>query len=338
MLESIGAIVTGHGAVHHALAELCEDDFVRAVQLEARRAGGDWNLARDSVCRYLGGLQEKIEKLAEAESHVKGLLDRLQEEAIAVRNRSSALLLRPLAPFGDILARQAGREVLVTIRGDETQLDFSTLEILKEPLRALLAFAVQQSIETPERRLAAGKDRRGRILVAIAKRDDQVLVTVEDDGAGIDLAAIARRTEQLGWQAEADPLDTIVREGFGSLVGDDGKETDFAKIHAALCARGGELSIANLPSGGTRAAVALPLAMALLDGLVVMVGSIAYVVPINSIRRIVHSGASDLMRISAAEGCYMLKLGPDDILPVKFLARSGDVDAKRRELICFLRP
>ena len=50
MLESIGAIVTGHGAVHHALAELCEDDFVRAVQLEARRASGDWrSRSRPSV-------------------------------------------------------------------------------------------------------------------------------------------------------------------------------------------------------------------------------------------------------------------------------------------------
>ena len=102
-------------AVHHALAELSEDDLARAVELEMRRAGGDWNLAREPVCRYLGGLQEKIEKLAQAELHVKGLLDRLQEEAIAVRNRSSALLLRPLAPLGDILARQSGREVVVTI-------------------------------------------------------------------------------------------------------------------------------------------------------------------------------------------------------------------------------
>jgi two-component system chemotaxis sensor kinase CheA len=328
MLESIGAIVTGQAAVHHTLAELVEDELARAVELEMRRAKGDWGLAREPVCRYLAGLQEKIEKLAEAEAHVKGLLDRLQEEAIAVRTRSSALLLRPLAPLGEMLARQSGREVVITTSGDETQLDFSTLETLKEPLRALVAFAAQQSVETPECRLAAGKDRRGRVRVGLAKQDDQVIVTVEDDGRGIALAAIARRAEQLGWRAEANPLNMILREGFGPLANEEaaGRGTDFAEIHAALRARGGELRIAEPASGGMRAVVALPLAMALVDGMVVRVGKVTYVVPIDSIRRIVHSGVGDLMRISAAEGRYMLKLAPNDVLPVKFLIRSGEAD------------
>ena len=54
-----------------------------------RRARGDWNVAREPVSRHLNGLQEKIERLAQAEAHVKGLLDRLQEEAITIRNRPS---------------------------------------------------------------------------------------------------------------------------------------------------------------------------------------------------------------------------------------------------------
>ena len=328
MLESIGAIVTGQAAVHHTLAELVEDELARAVELEMRRAKGDWvSLASRCVATW-PDCKRKSRSWRQAEAHVKGLLDRLQEEAIAVRTRSSALLLRPLAPLGEMLARQSGREVVITTSGDETQLDFSTLEALKEPLRALLAFAAQQSVETPECRLAAGKDRRGRVRVGLAKQDDQVIVTVEDDGRGIALAAIARRAEQLGWRAEANPLNMILREGFGPLANEDagGKETDFAEIHAALRAHGGELRIADPPSGGMRAVVALPLAMALLDGMVVRVGNITYVVPIDSIRRIVHSGVGDLMRISAAEGRYMLKLAPNDVLPVKFLSRTGDGD------------
>ena len=94
-------------------------------------------------------------------------------------------------------------------------------------------------------------------------------------------------------------------------------------------AHGGELRIANLSSGGMRAVVALPLAMALLDGMVVRVGNITYVVPIDAIRRIVHCGAADLMRISAAEGRYMLKLARDDVLPVKFLSRTGAGDGEK---------
>jgi two-component system chemotaxis sensor kinase CheA len=325
MLESIGAIVTGQAVVRHSLAELAEDDLVHSVELEFRSARGDWGAAREPVCRYLAGVQEKIEKLIEVESHVNSLLDRLQQETIAVRSRSAALLLRPLPQHGDILAQQSGRQVVVTTSGEETQLDFSTLENLKEPVRALVAFSVQQSIEAPEQRLATSKDRRGRVVVRLSKQDDQVAVTIEDDGTGIDLARVVLRAGQLGWQEDKNPLNLILRDGYGPVGHNDsgGSGTNLAEIRAALRAHGGELRVANLPSGGVRFVVTMPLAMAVLDGMVVRVGDIMYVVPIDSIQRIVHSGAGNLMRISAADGRYMLKLAQDDVLPIQFLMQSG---------------
>jgi two-component system chemotaxis sensor kinase CheA len=328
MLESIGAVVTGQAVVRHSLAELAGDDLVHSVELELRSARGDWGAAREPVCRYLASVQEKIEKLVQVESHVNSLLDRLQQETIAVRSRSAALLLRPLAQHGDILARQSGRQVVVTTSGDETQLDFSTLENLKEPLHALMAFSVQQSIEAPERRLAVSKDRRGRVFVRLSKQDDQVVVTVEDNGVGIDLSRVSLRAGQLGWQEETNLLNLILRDGYGPLANDDsgGDGTNFAEIRATLRAHGGELRVANLPSGGVRFVVTMPLAMAVLDGMVVRVGDVMYVVPIDSIQRIVHSDARNLMRISAADGRYMLKLAQDDVLPIQFLMHSGRAD------------
>jgi two-component system chemotaxis sensor kinase CheA len=327
-LESIGAIVTGQAVVRHSLAELAEDDLVHAVELELRSARGDWGRAREPVCRYLASVQEKIEKLIQVESHVNSLLDRLQQETIAVRSRSAALLLRPLALHGDTVARQSDRQVVVTTSGDDTQLDFSALENLKEPVRALLAFSIRQSIEAPERRLAAGKDRSARVVVRLLKQDDQVVLTVEDDGAGIDLTRVALRAEQLGWQKDKNLLNVILRDGYGPLSNDDsvGSGTNLAEIRAALRARGGELRVANVPSGGVRFVVTMPLAMAVMDGMVVRVGDVMYVVPIDSIQRIVHSSAGALMRISAAEGRYMLKLGQDDVLPIQFLKQSGRAD------------
>ena len=254
--------------------------------------------------------------------------DILTHQPAAVRNRPSALLLKPLAPHSENLARQAGKQVLVTTSGDETLLDFSTLENLKGPLRALVGFSIQQSIEPQERRIAAGKDGRGQVVVRLVKRDDQVVVTIEDDGAGIDLAGIARRVGQLGWREDENPLNVILRDGYGPLVNDDsgGNGTNFAEIHAALRAHGGDLRVVNLPSGGMRSIVTMPLAMAVLDGMVVRVGEVMYVVPIDSIQRIVHSDASNLMRISAADGRYMLKLAQDDVLPIQFLLQSGRAD------------
>ena len=330
MLESIGAIVTGQAVVRHSLAELAEDDLVHAVELELRSVRGDWSWAREPVCRYLAAVQEKIEKLIQVESHVNSLLDRLQQETIAVRNRSAALLLRPLAQHGDGVARQFGREVVVSTSGDDTQLDFTTLENLKEPVRALVAFSIQQSIEAPERRLAGDKDRRGRVVVRLLKQDDQVVVTVEDDGAGIDLARVAQRAAQLGWQDDKNLLNLVLRDGYGPLGDEDsgGGGTNLAEIRTALRAHSGELRIANLPSGGVRFVATMPLAMAVMDGMVVRVGDVMYVVPIDSIQRIVHSGAANLMRISAADGRYMLKLAQDDVLPIQFLMQSGHAEVE----------
>ena len=102
MLESIGAIVTGQAIVRHSLAELAEDDLVHAVELEFRGARAIGASLASRCAAILAGVQEKIEKLIQVESHVNSLLDRLQQETIAVRSRSAALLLRPLAQHGDI--------------------------------------------------------------------------------------------------------------------------------------------------------------------------------------------------------------------------------------------
>lgn len=332
MLESIGEIVTGQAMMHHTLVELADEDMIRCIETELRDAGGDWNAARESVRRYLEGWQKKIEKLVQVESQINSLLDRLQEEAIAVRNRPAALLLKPVAPYGESLARKIGRQVIVSTSGDETQLDFSTLENLKGPLRALAAFSIAQSIEAPERRLAAGKDERGQVRVGLVKSDEQVVVTIEDDGIGIDLGRIAQRARQLGWEEEKNLPSLILREGYGPVVNDDfgGEGTNFAEIDAALRAHGGGLRVVNLPSGGMRSIVTMPLAMVVLDGMVIRVGEVMYVVPIDSIQRIVHSGASNLVRISANDGRYMLKLAQDDVLPVQFLMQSGHVNENEK--------
>jgi two-component system chemotaxis sensor kinase CheA len=160
------------------------------------------------------------------------------------------------------------------------------------------------------------------------KQDDQVVVTIEGDGAGIDLARVALRARQLGWQEDNNLLNLVLRDGYGPLDADGsaGGGTNLAEIRAALRAHGGELRVANLPSGGVRFVVSMPLAMAVMDGMVVRVGDVMYVVPIDSIQRIVHSGAGDLMRISAADGRYMLKLAQDDVLPIQFLMQGGKAE------------
>ncbi len=327
MLEAIGEVITGQAMVRHMLVELAEDDLAGALEKELDQAGGQWHLARTSVRRRLGGLQEKIDRMLQIEGQLSGRLDRLQEEAIAIRTKPAALLLKPTAAFVETLGRQHGRSVEVATIGDEVSLDSSTLDHLKAPLRALAGFAACQSVEARDQRLAAGKPETARLRLGLNRCDDHIVVTIEDDGAGIDRQRVAQRAARFGWPDEPGTINAVLHPGYGRVTNDEAAEggVDFGEILAALKAHGGDLRVANLPSGGLRSQITLPLAMVVLDGMVVRVGHVMYVIPVDAIQRIVHSGPDELVRISADDGRYMLRLA-EGVFPVQFLMKSGDED------------
>ena len=98
-----------------------------------------------------------------------------------------------------------------------------------------------------------------------------------------------------------------------------------AETRTALRSRGGGLRIESPAEGGIRFHLSLPMAMVVLDGMVVRVAGFRYVIPLEAIQRIVHSSVEDVIRISA-EGRQMLKLGHEDVLPVHFLAAAAGGD------------
>ncbi|TRW93120.1 hypothetical protein EKO24_013495 [Candidatus Methylobacter oryzae] len=323
MLESIGELVTGQAMVQHLLTRLFESDLVRAVESELDSKEGNWLAARSGVRQTLENWLASVEKLMQLEAQNSALLSRLQEEALAVRVRPAGLLLKPLAPFIDGLARTYERQVALATVGDEIELDFSMLDSLKVALRGLLTFCVSQSIEKPEQRVSSGKPGRGTCRVMLVKHEDHVAITVEDDGAGIDLQRIVQRSRQLGWTDESQDAALALREGFGALSNGEGEGVDLAAIRSQLRLLGGDLKVSNLPSGGTRFLLTQPLAMVVMEGMAVRVGEVQYVVPIDAILRIVRSGGEELMQVSADKGRYLLRLEADDVLPIQFLRRGG---------------
>jgi two-component system chemotaxis sensor kinase CheA len=324
MLESIGEIVTGHALARHMLASFAGEDPAQIVEAEVRAAGGDWNNAREAVRARLRDWQERIEKLLQVEAQLAGRLDRLQEEAIAVRTRPAGLLLKPIVAYGETLARDKLRQVAITTAGDDVALDFSMLENFKTPLRSLVTFAATESVEPRETREGTGKHECGHVHIAVVRREDHVSITVEDDGAGFAAPRLEERVRSLGWTDARIGPDIVLRDGFGKFSNTgDSEGIDFAEVRRALRIGGGDLRISSLPSGGLRFYATLPLAMVVLDGMVVRAGEVMYVVPIDSIQLIVHPASSALMRVSAGEGGYMLKLSKDDVLPVRFLTHNG---------------
>lgn len=143
MLEGIGEIVTGHAMIYRTLGDLVSEDIARTVEAEVRRSGGDWTKAKDAVRAALEAFTARIERAYQAEAQLSTQLERLQEEAIAVRSRPAALLTKPLEAFAESVARENGRRIKMDVGGnDELVLDHAMLEELKPHLRSLLTFCV----------------------------------------------------------------------------------------------------------------------------------------------------------------------------------------------------
>jgi two-component system chemotaxis sensor kinase CheA len=321
MLESIGELVTHQAMVQHILDELVKDDLIKIVLSKTKGLHGQLAVVREELCDSLFYWQEKIEKMVQIGVQTGVLLSQLQEEAISGRMRSVSQLLKPLVPFVEALAQKNQRIVNFTMEGDEILLDITMLENLKSPVRALLGFCILQSIETPERRAAKGKEGRGSLRVMLVEREDHVQVIIEDDGIGIDIERVAQRAAQLGWNNEKPKLDMAFRKEYGITTNDDDAYGGlaFSDIKEFLSPIGGNLMMTNLPAGGIRFTVSMSLTMLLLDGMVVRVGAVQYIIPIDSIQRIVRTDSESLMRLSAEDGRYMLNIENGEIIPVQFL-------------------
>ncbi len=284
ILEGIGEIVTGQAMIYRTLGDIAAEDLMRTIEAEVSKANGDWGKAKGAVRSALEGMAGQIEKVYQAEAQLGHQLERLQEEAIAVRARPATLLTKPLESFTETAARQYGRPVQLQVSGDDIVVDNDMLEELRPHLRTLIEFCLSQS--TPA---SLDKSEGGKLRLALARNEERIVATLDD-------SELAAATIQNG---NAEALLSGTR--------------------AALRSRGGELRTVPLPEKGVHFEVILPMAMVVLDGMVVRVGEFRYVVPLETIQRIVHSGTEDVMRLSAEGGRFMLKLGRDEVLPVHCL-------------------
>jgi two-component system chemotaxis sensor kinase CheA len=192
------------------------------------------------------------------------------------------------------VAARLGREVSFTIEGAATQADKATVDALYEPLLHVLRNAVDHGVEPPAARRAAGKPPQGHIALQAGAQGEQVVVTVTDDGAGIDAARLRRTAaarglaspEALAAMDDATALDLVFLPGFSTasaVTETSGRGVGMDAVRAALQAIGGQVSIAPAPGGGTCVRLAVPQSLAITTVVIVSAAGEAFGVPIELI-------------------------------------------------------
>ena len=203
------------------------------------------------------------------------------------------------------LARTFGKDVDITIRGRETELDKKIIEQISEPLIHLIRNAMDHGIEAPADRVRIGKPAAGRLILSAEQQGNRILITLKDDGCGIDLAmlravAIQRRVAAASeidrWSPE-QLLDVIFQPGFStrSLTTDvSGRGVGMDVVKSVVERLGGAVRIQSELDKGTTVTLTLPLSLALLRVVLLEAGEELFALPTAAIRRILQVSAADV--------------------------------------------
>jgi two-component system chemotaxis sensor kinase CheA len=238
--------------------------------------------------RLAAELERRADPALVAAGHALDVLvTDLQEQVLHVR----------MAPVGEgferfpravrDLARHLEKRVRLEVEGADIELDRAILEELPKILLHLLRNAVDHGIETPAARKKAGKGAEGRIRLAARRDRNTVIITVADDGRGIDEAAVRAQARELGWGADAetpDLLRILGRPGFSTRreVSDvSGRGVGFDAVLHRVRALGGSTELRSPGEGGTVIVLKLPSSLAVVPALLLRVADDRFAVPLG---------------------------------------------------------
>ncbi|MCX7680736.1 MAG: chemotaxis protein CheA [Anaerolineae bacterium] len=240
------------------------------------------------------GNDGEILALKETTAHVHRVMDRLQEEVMALRLVPIARLFRKFPRLVRDLARAGGKQVTLMLAGEDTELDRSVVELIGEPLIHLLRNAVDHGIEPPQERLAAGKSPSGTIWLTAAPEEGRITITVRDDGRGIEPGRIRRAAVARGLltEEEAARLDDeaavnlIFRPHFSTsetVTDVSGRGIGLDVVLNNVKQLSGSVAVESHPGYGTTFRLTLPLTLAILQAMMVAAGEEVYAIPLTAI-------------------------------------------------------
>ncbi len=312
-------------------------DMVRvdATRLDhAMALVGELALARAEVAIAVSALairyrrEAEVQQLGAAMSRLDRNLRELQKTVLGTRLVPVDLLFRRLPRMVREVALARGREVRLVTEGGDTELDKGLVDALAEPLLHVVRNAVDHGLEPPEARVAAGKPREGRLSVAARHVGNQVVVEIEDDGRGIDRAAVGRRAleqglvsaEVLAQMGEAEQFELIFAPGLSTadaVTKVSGRGIGMDVVRQTVERLRGRAQVESTPGTGTRISLRLPLTLAIQKALLVRVGGERYALPLTAVLELSRPPAAAFERV---EGIEVLRLR-DAIVPLLHLGR-----------------
>lgn len=243
----------------------------------------------------MAGRLHDTELIAIAEE-VERLTWELRDNAMNIRMLPIGTTFSKFKRLVRDLSAELGKEIELTTEGAETELDKTVLEKLNDPLVHLIRNSVDHGIEMPTVREAAGKSRCGTVHLSAVHSGGNVLISIRDDGAGLDKEAIRARAVERGLIAPESELSDkelfglILLPGFSTakkVTNVSGRGVGMDVVKRAIEALRGTIVIDSSRGTGTTITVRLPLTLAIIDGLLVKVGDASFILPLSAVEECV---------------------------------------------------
>jgi len=245
-------------------------------------------------------LSEQISQLSVMDQ--AGLLHGVETLALQMRELQESVMSIRAQPVKSVFSRMTrlvrelscslDKEAKLIINGETTEVDKTVIEELSDPLTHMIRNSMDHGLETPAEREKAGKPREGTIQLSAEHRNGKIVISVSDDGRGINREKVLKKAIEKGLiSADARPTDDeidslILLPGFSTadqVSNVSGRGVGMDVVVRKIQNMGGRIGITSVPGKSSEFSLTLPLTLAVLDGMIIRVGSEFYIIPITSI-------------------------------------------------------
>ena len=302
--------------------------YLRERAEEIAQNGGnpaDAEIFRDNILHLndsVGTIRSLVERVYDARLAMHDFDEALHGLGRVSEGLQKGIMGTRMVPIGPLfkrfqrvvrdISKACGKKVNFVMHGEQTELDKRMIDELGDPLTHMVRNAVDHGIETPDERLANGKDETGTLTLEACHRGNSICIEVSDDGGGVNVERVRAKVleKEMATEAQVDRMTDreliqyILKPGFSTAA----KVTDLSGrgmgmdiVVAKLDQLNGSIEIDSKQGEGTKITIRLPLTLAILTSMVANIGQGTYAIPLESVLEIISVRKSDIQRIQRRE-------------------------------------
>jgi two-component system chemotaxis sensor kinase CheA len=300
---------------------------------------GELVIAQSRLTQLAGGADDL--GLRSVSEEIERLSGELRDTMMVLRMMPVASLFSRFRRLVHDLSRETGKEIELITEGETTEVDKTVIDRLADPLVHLVRNSIDHGLEKPEDRIAAGKPAKGQVILSAHQTGGEVIITIKDDGRGINRDRVRAKAEASGLiqpgaaLTDQELLQLIFQPGFSTaqtVTNLSGRGVGMDVVKKTVEALRGAIDIVSKPGEGSTVALRIPLTLAIIDGLLVRVGKGSYVIPLSAVEECLEISIEEDLR-SRGRSFISLRDSLVPFLRLRELFRTGTPPDQHQKVV-----